>query len=72
VTGEIGLLALCLALALAIVQSFAGLAGARANGGNAAAIAQGAAMGLVVFVSLAFGALIYAFVVSDFSILDVA
>jgi cytochrome c-type biogenesis protein CcmF len=72
VTGEIGLLALCLALALAIVQSFAGLAGARDGGANAAAIAQGAAMGLLVSVSLAFGALIYAFVVSDFSILDVA
>jgi len=71
-TGEVGLLALCLALALAIVQSFAGLAGARCAGGNGAAIAQGAAMGLLVFVSLAFGALIYAFVTSDFSILDVA
>ena len=71
-TGEVGLLALCLALALAIVQSLAGLAGARGDGGNGAAIAQGAAMGLLVFVSLAFGALIYAFVTSDFSILDVA
>ncbi|HEX3943770.1 MAG TPA: cytochrome c biogenesis protein CcsA, partial [Rhizomicrobium sp.] len=70
-TGEIGLLALCLALALAVVQSLAGLAGAR-SGGNGAAMAQGAAMGLLVFVSLAFGALIYAFVTSDFSILDVA
>ncbi len=112
-TGEIGMLALCLALALAIVQSFAGFAGSSpakrgrgtmqakhagayshsmvegaeapaplvafgdappVNGGrtDAAAIAQGAAMGLLVFVGLAFGTLIYAFVVSDFSILDVA
>jgi cytochrome c-type biogenesis protein CcmF len=71
-TGEIGQLALCLALALAIVQSIAGLAGAKPNGGRAAAIASGAATGLLVFIGLAFAALIFAFVASDFSILDVA
>ena len=71
-TGEIGLLALCLALGLAVVQSIAGLAGARAKGGRSTAIASAAAMGLLVFVTMAFGALILAFVTSDFSILDVA
>jgi cytochrome c-type biogenesis protein CcmF len=71
-TAEIGLLALCLALALAIVQSVAGLAGVRANGARAAAIASGAATGLLVFTGLAFAALIFAFVTSDFSILVVA
>jgi cytochrome c-type biogenesis protein CcmF len=71
-TGEVGLLALCLALALAIVQSVTGIASARANGRRAAAIASGAATGLLVFTGLAFGALIFAFVKSDFSILDVA
>src|SRR5581483_2720860 len=71
-TGEIGLLALCLALAIAIVQSVAGISGARRNGGRVAAIASGAAMGLLVFTGLALAALIFAFVESDFSILDVA
>ncbi|HEY1962784.1 MAG TPA: heme lyase CcmF/NrfE family subunit, partial [Rhizomicrobium sp.] len=71
-TGEIGQLALSLALALSIVQALTGLAGARRNGAQAAAIAAGAATGLLVFVSLAFGALIWGFVTSDFSILDVA
>jgi cytochrome c-type biogenesis protein CcmF len=72
VTGEIGQLALSLALALAVVQSVAGLIGARANGARAAAVASGAAMGLLVFVGLAFASLIFGFVTSDFSILDVA
>ena len=71
-TGEIGQLALSLALALSIVQALTGFAGARAHGARPAAIAAGAATGLLVFVSLAFGALIYGFITSDFSILDVA
>ena len=71
-TGEIGLLSLCLALALAIVQSVSGIAGAKANGARAAAIASGAATGLLVFTGLAFATLILAFVRSDFSILDVS
>src|SRR5436309_2395105 len=55
-----------------IVRALTGLAGIRTNGAQAAAVASGAATGLLVFVSLAFGALIWAFVTSDFSILDVA
>ena len=69
-TAEIGQLALCLALALALVQSASGLLGVRSTA--AASVASGAAMGLFVFVALAFGALTYAFVTSDFSVLDVA
>ena len=69
-TAEIGQLALCLALALALVQSASGLLGVRSRA--AASVASGAAMGLFVFVALAFGALTYAFVTSDFSVLDVA
>jgi cytochrome c-type biogenesis protein CcmF len=69
-TAEIGQLALCLALALALVQSGSGLVGVRHAA--AASVASGAAMGLFVFVALAFGALTYAFVTSDFSVLDVA
>ncbi len=69
-TAEIGQLALCLALALALVQSASGLIGVRNPA--SASVASGAAMGLFVFVALAFGALTYAFVTSDFSVLDVA
>jgi cytochrome c-type biogenesis protein CcmF len=72
VTGEIGQFALALALALAVAMAGAGLVGARANATNAREIAHGAAMGFFVFVALAFGALTYGFVSSDFSILDVA
>jgi cytochrome c-type biogenesis protein CcmF len=71
-TGEIGQLALSIALALAIVQAGAGLIGARENAMQARGIASGAAMGLFVFVALAFAALTLAFVTSDFSIAGVA
>jgi len=69
-TGEIGQLALCLALALAFVQAGAGLMGLRSQ--SAAAVASGAALGQFVFVALSFGALMFGFVTSDFSIADVA
>jgi cytochrome c-type biogenesis protein CcmF len=69
-TGELGQLALCLALALACVQAGSGLMGVRSA--NAAAVASGAALGMFVFVALSFGALMYGFVTSDFSIADVA
>jgi cytochrome c-type biogenesis protein CcmF len=69
-TGEIGQLALCLALALAFVQAGAGLMGLRSQ--SAAAVASGAALGQFVFVALSFGALVFGFVTSDFSIADVA
>ena len=42
------------------------------NAALRASVASGAAMGMFVFVALAFGALTYAFVTSDFSVLDVA
>lgn len=71
-TGEIGQLALCLALALAIVQSLAGIAAGQTRSMLSARIATHAALGFAVFVGLAFGALEWGFVTSDFSILDVA
>ena len=64
-TGEIGQLALCLALALACLQAGTGLFGQMR-------LAQSAAIGNFVFIALAFGALTYAFVVSDFSVMAVA
>jgi len=72
VTGEIGFLALCLALALALVQAAAGLIGARSDAELARSVASSSALGFSVFVCLAFGALTWGFVTSDFSILDVA
>ena len=71
-TGELGQLALCFALALSLVMAAAGLSGARQGADQARAIAQGATMGMLVFVVLAFGTLTYAFVTSDFSVALVA
>ena len=71
-TGELGQLALCFALALALVMAVAGLMGTRPTNAAARRTASGAAMGLLVFVALAFGTLTYAFITSDFSIIDVA
>jgi cytochrome c-type biogenesis protein CcmF len=71
-TGEIGQLALALAFALSIVMAIAGLSGAQIKADRARAVASSAAIGMSVFVALAFGALIYAFVTSDFSVLNVA
>jgi cytochrome c-type biogenesis protein CcmF len=73
-TGELGQLALCFALALSLVMAVSGLIGAGTQpiSPSARGIVHGATMGLLVFVALAFGTLTYAFVTSDFSIADVA
>jgi cytochrome c-type biogenesis protein CcmF len=71
-TGEIGQLALCLALALALITAGAGLSGARPAAAMARSTASAGALGMLVFIVTAFGALTYASVVSDFSILNVA
>ncbi|HEX4272345.1 MAG TPA: heme lyase CcmF/NrfE family subunit, partial [Rhizomicrobium sp.] len=60
------------ALALSLVMAVFGLLGTRPTDIVARRIASGSAMGLFVFVALAFGTLTYAFVTSDFSIIDVA
>jgi cytochrome c-type biogenesis protein CcmF len=70
--GELGQLALCFALALSLVMTVAGLFGAKEDHAMARSVAVSSAFGLFVFVALAFGTLTYAFIVSDFSILDVA
>ena len=69
---EAGHYALILALILAAVQGTLPLIGAQR--GNAAwmALARPAAIGQCLFVTLAFLSLTYAFVVSDFSVLNVA
>jgi cytochrome c-type biogenesis protein CcmF len=71
-TAEIGQLALTLALALASVMAVSGIAGARVTAGISRRIASSAAMGMLVFIVLAFGTLVYAAAVSDFSVLNIA
>jgi cytochrome c-type biogenesis protein CcmF len=71
-TGELGQLALCFALALSLVMAGSGLMGARSEQAVMRSVAHGATMGMLVFVVLAFGTLTYGFVTSDFSIATVA
>ena len=71
-TGELGQFALCLALALSLVQAIAGISAGHTQSPLAARTASNAALGFAVFVFVAFGALTAGFVTSDFSILDVA
>ena len=73
--GELGQLALSFALALSLVMAIAGLIGAGADQPNAIIarrVASASTLGMMVFVVLAFGTLVTAFVSSDFSIADVA
>ncbi len=69
---EVGHFALVLALILAIVQSTLPLIGAQRNIVPWIAAARPIAIGQFAFVALAFSALTYAFVVSDFSVANVA
>ena len=69
---EIGQLALCLALSLALVQSILPLVGAARGRQAWMAVARPAAHGQFVFVALAFACLTYAFVVNDFTVAYVA
>jgi len=71
-TGELGQLALCLALALSLVQALAGFIGAHEGNLRIMAMSRGAALGSFVFVALAFFTLMYAYITSDFSVLAVA
>jgi cytochrome c biogenesis factor len=57
-TAEIGQLALTLALALASVMAASGLAGARVTAEVSRRVASSAAMGMLVFIALAFGTLV--------------
>jgi len=70
--GELGQLSLCFALALSLVMANAGILGAQPANDTARRIAHGAAMGFFVFIVLAFGALTFAYLQSDFSLRTVA
>jgi cytochrome c-type biogenesis protein CcmF len=69
---EFGHIALILALTLAVVQGVLPLAGAARGIVGWVAIAPTAAMGQAVLIAFAFGCLTYAYVTSDFSVLNVA
>ncbi len=71
VIAEIGHYALILAMLIALVQGTLPLVGAHRGIGEWTALAPAAAAGQLVFVAVAFGALTYAYVVSDFSLLNV-
>ncbi|MGY3436501.1 MULTISPECIES: heme lyase CcmF/NrfE family subunit [unclassified Marinovum] len=68
---ELGQFALALALALALVQSVVPMAGAARGNLVWMRTAQMTALGQLVFVALAFAALMWAFVVSDFTVVNV-
>ncbi len=69
---EIGQFALALALVVAVVQSVIPLIGAQRGNATLMMIARPAAQSLVLLVAVAYAALTYAFVVSDFSVTTVA
>jgi cytochrome c-type biogenesis protein CcmF len=69
---EIGHFALILALALAVVQGTLPLIGAWRANDAWMAVSRPAVAGQFVFVSLSLGCLMYAYVVSDFSLANVA
>ena len=68
---EIGHYALVLAFAIAIVQSIAPVWGAKSGDAGLMAMAAPGALGQFLFVAIAAGALVYAHVMSDFSVLNV-
>ena len=69
---ELGQLALAIALCLALVQGTLPLVGAALGRAEWMALARPAAAGQFVFVLMAFGTLVYAFLSDDFSVLFVA
>ncbi|ALP54644.1 cytochrome C biogenesis protein [Candidatus Tenderia electrophaga] len=69
---EIGHFALILALCLALVQGIIPIAGAQLNLRSWMAVARPVAQGQFMFLVIAFGCLVYAFVNDDFSVLYTA
>ncbi|MCC3861954.1 heme lyase CcmF/NrfE family subunit [Pseudemcibacter aquimaris] len=69
---EIGHFALIIACSLSVIQGVFPLYGSYNNDGRLMALAGPAAYGQFFFVALSFAALMYAFIVSDFSVANVA
>jgi cytochrome c-type biogenesis protein CcmF len=72
VVAEIGHFALILTLTLALAQSVVPFVGARVGDLNLMRFGSSAAIGQMVFLTVAFAALIACYVMSDFSVLNVA
>src|ERR1700731_965641 len=68
---ETGHYALVLALALALVQSVIPIWGSRSRDASLMSVAPAAAITQFLLIALAYGALTYAHVVSDFSLVNV-
>lgn len=68
---EFGHVALLLALSLSVVQALVPLVGAWRSDARLMAVGSSTALGAFVFVAMAFAALTYAYVVSDFSVRNV-
>ena len=69
---ELGNFALILALLLSVVLGTLPIVGAARNIPAWTALARPAAQGMALFVAVAWGCLVYSFMVSDFSVLNVA
>ena len=69
---EIGHFALVLALCVALVQAVMPLAGAKRGMASWMAVAGPASVLQFLFIAIAFGALVHAYVTSDFSVINVA
>jgi cytochrome c-type biogenesis protein CcmF len=69
---ELGQLALCLALAVALIQAAVPLYGAHTLNASYIALARPAAQAQALLIAFAFGCLTYAFVTNDFSVQYVA
>ncbi len=68
---EIGHLALLFALAVTVLQSVAGLAGPHRNDASLMSLARAAAGIQFLLLALAFGCLVHAYLISDFSVANV-
>jgi cytochrome c-type biogenesis protein CcmF len=69
---ELGHFAMILALLLAVLQGTLPIIGAAKGRREWMALARPAAFGQAFFVTFAWGCLVYAFVTSDFSVINVA
>jgi cytochrome c-type biogenesis protein CcmF len=69
---EIGHFALVLALCISVLQATVPLVGAARGDGSLVAWARPAALAQFLFVAIAFAALVHAYAVSDFSLINVA
>ena len=68
---EIGHMALMIAFALSVVQSVLPVWGAQINDQRLMATADATSVGILLFTTTSFGALMWAYAVSDFSVINV-